>query len=243
MYSVFFVVLAAYFQGIEARRIKVRGGSVGVGGGGSNFITYLSIIGIVIMLMGFMVCLISRYCCGKDQEEEDDDAYSKEYEINRNNPTSTEQLDLHMLKLILLAEQAKNISNLHAYGQQHGEQSTADVQIEPREQIGSPQLILYTSRQMTSYEANTTDENPMISDIRSGPHEQIGLSRLKFDTNRSTTLYDANTSITEETPMISDIQSGPWEQMRLSRLKLDANRPTTFNDANNREKTQITSCV
>lgn len=27
---------------------------------------------------------------------------SKEYEINRNNPTSTEQLDLHMLKLILL---------------------------------------------------------------------------------------------------------------------------------------------
>lgn len=28
---------------------------------------------------------------------------SKEYEINRNNPTSTEQLDLHMLKLILLA--------------------------------------------------------------------------------------------------------------------------------------------
>lgn len=26
------------------------------------------------MLMGFMVCLISRYCCGKDQEEEDDDA-------------------------------------------------------------------------------------------------------------------------------------------------------------------------
>lgn len=119
--------------------------------------------------------------------------------------------------------------------------------------MGSPQLILYTSRQMTSYEANTTDENSMISDIRSGPHEQtdirsgpheqIGLSRLKFDTNRSTTLYDANTSITEETPMISDIQSGPWEQMRLSRLKLDANRPTTFNDANDREKTQITSCV
>lgn len=28
---------------------------------------------------------------------------SKEYEINRNNPTSTEQLDLYMLKLILLA--------------------------------------------------------------------------------------------------------------------------------------------
>lgn len=109
--------------------------------------------------------------------------------------------------------------------------------------MGSPQLILYTSRQMTSYKANTTDENSMISDIRSGPHKEIGLSRLKFDTNRSTTLYDANTSITEETPMISDIQSGPWEQMRLSRLKLDANRPTTFNDANDREKTQITSCV
>lgn len=109
--------------------------------------------------------------------------------------------------------------------------------------MGSPQLILYTSRQMTSYEANTTDENPMISDIRSGPHEQIGLSRLKLDTNRSTTLYVANTSITEETPMISDIQSGPWEQMRLSRLKLDANRLTTSNDANDREKTQITSCV
>lgn len=57
-----------------------RGGSVGVGGGGSNFITYLSIIGIVIMLMGFMVCLISRYYCGKDQEEEDDDA--RKYGVN-----------------------------------------------------------------------------------------------------------------------------------------------------------------
>lgn len=47
---------------------------IGVGGGGSNFITYLSIIGIVIMLMGFMVCLICRYYCGEDQKEEDDDA-------------------------------------------------------------------------------------------------------------------------------------------------------------------------
>lgn len=43
-----------------------RGGSVGVGGGGLNFIIYFFIIGIVIMLMGFMVCLIFCYCCGKD---------------------------------------------------------------------------------------------------------------------------------------------------------------------------------
>lgn len=39
---------------------------IGVGGGGLNFIIYFFIIGIVIMLMGFMVCLIFCYCCGKD---------------------------------------------------------------------------------------------------------------------------------------------------------------------------------
>lgn len=74
----------------------------------------------------------------------------------------------------------KNISYLRAYGQQHGEQSTEDVLSEPREQRGSPQLILYTSRQTTSYDANITEKTTMTSDVQSGAWEQMGSPSAKI---------------------------------------------------------------
>lgn len=136
-------------------------------------------------------------------------------------------------------EQAKNISYLRAYGQQHGEQSIADAQSEPCEQMESPQLILYTHT--TSYDAKITEKTPMTSDIQSGQWEQMGSPRLKLNTKRPTTSYNAN--ITVVTPMTSDVQSGPWEQIESTRLELDTNSLTTSYDAYITKETQMTSYV
>lgn len=197
-----FMALAAYFQGIEARRARVRFRG-GRGGGGSDFIVYLVSFGSAIIVACFFVCVlyflptirrIKRYlfrlcCCCANQQAVADAGLKNP----SNKQSSDEQLDQHMLELILLAEQAKLVTYLRA--QQNIEQSTADEQSGPWEQMGFSHL---NSDPRTF---NITEESPMTPDVQSGPWILKEYPQLEFVTTSPMTSYDAN--VTEKTPMTS----------------------------------------
>lgn len=96
-------------------------------------------------------------------------------------------------------EQAKLVNYLQA--QQYIEQSTADEQSGPLEQMGFSQLNSGNLSQRTLNGANITEETPMTSDVQSGPWEQMGPPQLELDTTSPMTSYDVN--VTEKTPMTS----------------------------------------
>ncbi|XP_052718467.1 uncharacterized protein LOC128190450 [Crassostrea angulata] len=198
-----FMAVAAYFQGIEARRARVRFRG-GRGGGGSDFIVYLVSFGSAIIVACFFVCVlyflptirrIKRYlfrlccCCCANQQAVADAGLKNP----SNKQSSDEQLDQHMLELILLAEQAKLVTYLRA--QQNIEQSTADEQSGPWEQMGFSHL---NSDPRTF---NITEESPMTPDVQSGPWILKENPQLEFVTTSPMTSYDAN--VTEKTPMTS----------------------------------------
>ncbi|XP_011457104.2 uncharacterized protein [Magallana gigas] len=199
-----FMALAAYFQGIEARRARVRFRGGRGGGGGNDFLVYLGIFGSAIIGVCFFACVlyflptirrIKRYlfrlccCCCANQQAEVDAGLKNP----SNKQSSDEQLDQHMLELILLAEQAKLVTYLRA--QQNIEQSTADEQSGPWEQMGFSHL---NSDPRTF---NITEESPMTPDVQSGPWILKEYPQLEFVTTSPMTSYDAN--VTEKTPMTS----------------------------------------
>lgn len=96
-------------------------------------------------------------------------------------------------------EQAKLVNYLQA--QQYIEQSTADEQSGPLEQMGFSQLNSDNLSPRTLNGANITEETPMTSDLQSGPWEKMGPPQLELDTTSPMTSYDAN--VTEKTPMTS----------------------------------------
>eukprot|EP00105_Crassostrea_gigas_P033655 XP_011457105.1 PREDICTED: uncharacterized protein LOC105349120 isoform X2 [Crassostrea gigas] len=161
-----FMALAAYFQGIEARRASVRFRGGRGGGGGNDFLVYLGIFGSAIIGVCIFACVlyflptirrIKRYlfrlcCCCANQQAVVDSGLKNP----SNKKSSDEQLDQHMLELILLADpRTFNITEESPM--------TPDVQSGPWIQKEYPQLEFVTTSPMTSYDANVTEKTPMTS--------------------------------------------------------------------------------
>ncbi|XP_052716936.1 uncharacterized protein LOC128189381 [Crassostrea angulata] len=229
-YLLLCVVFAAHILGIETRKVRVGRG----GGGGGIVIAFIFIGSIIAIVILTCICRLFKFCRSKWPNFK-----QRIFRLccrGENQQAGNDAVDLTVLDLIILMEQARLVAYLRA--QQNNEQSAAVGQIGPCEQIGSSQLKLDTLSPMMLLDTDDSKETTATSDIQR-PWEHVGSSQLKLDTLSPMTLDD--TDDLKETIATSAIQSRSWEQVGTPQLKLDTLSILKLNDVSITQKTPMTT--
>uniref|UniRef100_A0A8W8K163 Transmembrane protein n=1 Tax=Magallana gigas TaxID=29159 RepID=A0A8W8K163_MAGGI len=156
-YLLLCVVFAAHILGIETRKVRVGRG----GGGGGIVIAFIVIGSIIAIVILTCICRLFKFCRSKWPNFK-----QRIFRLccrGENQQAGNDAVDLTVLDLIILMEQARLVAYLRA--QQNNEQSAA--------------LKLDTPSKLTLNDVNITQKNQIISDELSRLWEQMMALQLE----------------------------------------------------------------